>query len=31
MELGMSITDGEVLFCRGISEGSVDKKFSTRE
>ena len=29
--LGMGITDGNILFCRGISEGSVDKKISTRE
>ena len=29
--LGIGITDGKILFCRGISEGSVDKKISTRE
>ena len=27
----MGITDWEIIFCRGISEGSVDKKISTRE
>ena len=28
--LGMGITDEELLFCHGISEGSVDKEISTR-
>ena len=27
--LGMGITDGEILLCHGISEGVVEKKFST--
>ena len=29
--LGMGITDGNLLFCHVISEGSVDKKIPTRE
>ena len=29
--LGTGITGGKLLFCRGISEGSVDKKISTKE
>ena len=29
--LGMGITDGSILFCHVISEGSVDKKISRRE
>ena len=28
--LGMGITDGKILLCRGISEESVGKKISTR-
>ena len=28
--LGMGITDGKILLCRGISKRSVDKKNSTR-
>ena len=28
--LGMGIIDGKLLFCHGISEGSVDKEISTR-
>ena len=31
LALGMGITDGNILFCHGISEGSVDNKSSTRE
>ena len=27
VELGMGITDGRILFCHGISEKSVEKKF----
>ena len=29
--MGMGITYGNLLFCHGISEGSVDKKISTIE
>ena len=29
--LGVSITDGKLFFCHGISEGSGDKKISMRE
>ena len=29
--LGMSISDGKLLFCHGISEGNLDKNISTRE
>ena len=31
VELGMGITDGKLLLCHGISEGSVEKKVSTRD
>ena len=31
VELGMGITYGKLLLCHGISDGSVEKKFSTRE
>ena len=31
VELGMVITDGKLVFFHGRSEGSVDKKISTRE
>ena len=31
VELSMEIIDGELLFCHGISEESVDKKISTRD
>ena len=29
--LGIGITDGKILFCHGITEKSVDKKFSASE
>ena len=28
---GMGITDGKLLYCHGVAEGNVDKKFSTLE
>ena len=31
MVLGMSITNGNILYCHGIAEGNVDKKISTLE
>ena len=31
VSLGISITDGGLLFCHGISEGSLEKKVSMRE
>ena len=30
VELGMGITDGNLIFCHGISEEVVNKKISTR-
>ena len=29
--LGMGITDGKLLYCRGVVEGNVEKKNSTSE
>ena len=29
--LGMGITDGKLLFCHGVAEGNMDKKFLTLE
>ena len=29
--LGMGITDGKLLYCRGVIEGNLDKKISTLE
>ena len=29
--LGMGITDGKLLYCHGVSEVNMDRKFSTSE
>ena len=31
VSLGMGIADGNIIYCRGVAEGNMDKKISTLE